>query len=39
MYPEGEHLHWSVIPPQAQAGITHQEEIWVGNEPGSRIRD
>uniref|UniRef100_A0A8P4KB93 Metastasis associated 1 n=1 Tax=Dicentrarchus labrax TaxID=13489 RepID=A0A8P4KB93_DICLA len=34
MYPEGEHLHWSVSPPQAPAGITHHEEIWVGNQPG-----
>lgn len=39
MYPEGEHLHWSVSPPQALTGITHQEEIWVGNQPSLRIRD
>lgn len=37
MYPEGEYLHSSMSPPQAHAGITHQEEIGVGNRPGSRI--
>ena len=36
VYPEGEHLHWSMSPPQAQTRITHWEEIWVGNEPDSR---
>lgn len=33
MYPEGARLHRSVSPPQAQAGITHREEVEVGRQP------